>query len=431
MDRFASLVTPRSGYRLLLALILLCGLCRPVAAWQWHGFVDARSGQRLQEDDGQRQAILNEARAQLALSHSGRSVLWQLRSDFVLDEAAGEQQLDLESGHGCIDLREANLLFSPHDSVDIKLGRQILTWGTGDLLFINDLFPKDWQSFFIGRDEEYLKAPSDAIFISFFPRFANIDMVYVPGFDADRYISGERLSYWNPLLGRLANRDDGLRVAQRHHWFEEDEISVRVSQDVGGYELALYAYDGYWKSPVGYDPAAQQQTFPRLRVFGGSGRGNLGAGIAHLELGYYDSVDDADGSDPWLANSEYRVLAGYEQEVARDLSLAVQYYLEYMADYAAYRRYLPAASPVRDRDRHVLTVRVTRQAFNQNLHLSLFSYWSPSDRDGYLRPTLKYKASDELSLYVGANLFFGQQSSTFFGQFKNNNNLYLGVRYSF
>ena len=44
----------------------------------------------------------------------------------------------------------------------------MLTWGTGDLLFINDLFPKNWKSLAIGRDDEYLKDPSGAVKASFF-----------------------------------------------------------------------------------------------------------------------------------------------------------------------------------------------------------------------------------------------------------------------
>ncbi len=77
--------------------------------------------------------------------------------------------MDLDSGDGAFDLREASLVFSPSADTDVKVGRQILTWGTGDLVFINDLFPKDWVSFFIGRDVEYLKAPSDALKVSAFP----------------------------------------------------------------------------------------------------------------------------------------------------------------------------------------------------------------------------------------------------------------------
>ena len=224
----------------------------------------------------------------------------QLKTDIYYDDVVDQDDIDLEDGSGWLDLREANLSFSPHDQADVKFGRQILTWGTGDLLFINDLFPKDWQAFFSGRDVDYLKAPSDAIFVSFFPEWANIDLVYTPRFDADRFISGERLSYWNPALNKLAGDDAVIKVDRPDDWFSDDEWSLRVSRNFEGYELEFYAYDGYWKSPSGFDSASGKATFPRLRVFGASLRGNLGKGIASLETGYYDSLDDSNGKDPLL-----------------------------------------------------------------------------------------------------------------------------------
>ena len=116
-----------------------------------------------------------------------------LTTDLIYDTVDRQRHIDLEHGKGWLDLREANIEFSPADFMDVKLGRQILTWGTGDLLFINDMFSKDWNSFFIGRDEEYLKAPSDAIKSSFFSSAINVDLVITPHFDADRYIDGERV----------------------------------------------------------------------------------------------------------------------------------------------------------------------------------------------------------------------------------------------
>jgi len=250
-----------------------------------HGFVDLRSGLRLQDDPHQRDAILNEARAQLDVTHYGPVALWKLRADAVCDEAAGEYEQDFERGYGILDLREANVLVTPLDFMDVKIGRQILTWGTGDLLFINDMFPKDWQSFFSGRDEEYLKAPSDAVFASMFFSWGNVDVAYMPGFEHDRYISGERISYYNPMLGRRAGADDPLEVKQRRSWFDDDELSLRVSRNIGSYEVAAYAYTGYWKNPVGFDMPSARQTFPRLRTYGASIRGNAGPGLFHAELG--------------------------------------------------------------------------------------------------------------------------------------------------
>jgi hypothetical protein len=396
-----------------------------------HGFVDLRSGMRLQNDAHQRDAILNEARTQIDVNHYGPVALWKLRADAVWDEAAGEYEQDFERGYGVIDLREANVLLTPLDFMDVKLGRQILTWGTGDLLFINDMFPKDWQSFFSGRDEEYLKAPSDAVFASMFFSWGNVDVGYMPAFEHDRYISGERISYYNPMLGRRAGAHDPLQVKQRRSWFSDDEVSLRISRNIGSYEVAAYAYVGYWKNPVGFDVDSARQTFPRLRTYGASVRGNAGPGLFHAEVGYYDSFDDRDGDDPLIPNSEYRLLLGYEQELRRNLSAALQYYLEYMQDYSAYERSLSSAQPARDRDRHVVTMRLTQLAMNQNLTLSLFTYWSPSDADIYMRPLVEYKATDAIKVFAGANIFGGRDKHTFFGQFEDNTNAYAGVRYSY
>ena len=40
------------------------------------------------------------------------------------------------------------------NAFDVKIGQQVLTWGTGDYVFLNDLFPKDYPSFFAGRSDD-------------------------------------------------------------------------------------------------------------------------------------------------------------------------------------------------------------------------------------------------------------------------------------
>ena len=64
-------------------------------------------------------------------------------------------------------------------------------------------------------------------------------------------------------------------------------------------------------------------TFPRLAVLGASARGALAGGVSSVELGYYDSKDDRSGSDPFVRNSELRLLVGYEREVAREARVPV------------------------------------------------------------------------------------------------------------
>ncbi len=152
------------------------------------GFAEMRQGWRLQNDLFEKDESVSEVRMQLDLSKEFEGGTGKFKGDLVVDRV-------LEETRG--ELRELNFSFSPANYMDIKAGRQIQTWGTGDLLFINDLFPKNWKSFFIGRDNEYLKAPSDSIRTSLYFDLINIDFSYSPVFNGSVYIDGSRLSYWN------------------------------------------------------------------------------------------------------------------------------------------------------------------------------------------------------------------------------------------
>jgi hypothetical protein len=399
--------------------------------FEFSGFGEGRIGTRTQNDPYEKDLSLGEVRLQLEGEKGWDRASVRVRTDFLYDPVYDHQTIDLETGQGWLDLREARVSVTPLDFMDLKVGRQILTWGTGDMLFINDMFPKDWQSFFIGRDNEYLKAPSDAAGVSFFTSFFNTDIIYTPRFNADRYINGSRLSYYNPMLGRIAGRDAIIQTDNRNSWFTDDELALRLSRNIEGYEAAFYGYRGYWKSPAGMDPAAGKATFPRLAVYGGSLRGAAGPGIANLEMGYYDSEQNQNGSNPLVKNSELRFLAGYEQEIASDFTAGIQYYLEYMLQYDQYRNMLPPDQHPRDEARHVLTLRLTRMLMQQNLMLSFFGYYSPSDRDFYFRPKIHYKIDDHWSAEIGGNIFWGEHDWSFFGQFRRDTNAYTGIRYGF
>lgn len=388
-----------------------------------HGFWETRVGFRVQEDDViDRDLILGEARLQLDWDRAWDRVALDITGDLFVDGVTETVETDL---------RQLRVTWTPVDSVDIRIGRQVLTWGTGDLIFINDLFPKDWVAFFIGRDVEYLKAPQDAIKVSWFNEAINIELVYTPQFESDRFVMGERISAWNPLRGRRTGRDARVKFDAPSDYFSEDEFALRLYRTVGAFELAAYAYDGFWKSPGGQSLLPFRAIFPRLRVFGASIRGPIGRGMMNAEFGYYDSRDDSDGDRPLIENSQIRLLVGYEREIGKEFTAGVQYYLEHTRDYDAFRDTLPFFIENDDRNRHVVTLRLTKLLMQQDLTLSLFAFLSPSDADAYLRPYVSYKITDDWQISGGANLFFGREDHTFFSQFENNTNVYAAVRYSF
>ncbi len=394
------------------------------------GFLESRVGTRMQNDAHEKDMSIGEIRLQVGIEKEFDSLTFNFVSDFIYDPVLDKHSLDLETGQGFVDIREANIVFSPLEFMDVKVGRQVLTWGTGDLAFINDLFPKDWNSFFIGRDDEYLKAPSDAIKTAFFFGDYNLDIIYMPRFDVDRFIDGSRISFFDRASGGLSGRENPVLDDRPDTWFSDDELAARFYHSFGAYETALYYYSGYWKSPAGQDMSTGLATFPRLQVFGASVRGPLSKGIGSVEVGYYKSEGGA-ASNPLIRNDEFRLLVGYEQEIGTEFTGSFQYYLERKLDHSQYLASLPVGV-IRDKqNRHLFTVRLTKMLMQQDLKLSLFNFYSPSDKDGYLRLNVSYKIRDNLKVEAGGNVFYGQKDYSFFGQFKDNSNIFTALRYDF
>ncbi len=404
------------GRWLGLGILLLGAGALPAAAAEppIHGFFEVAAGARMVDDDrAADRFLLEEARFQVDFLRDGELGTLAFRADLVHDGIDGESR---------VEVREGNLFLTPWPRVDLKVGRQVLTWGTGDLVFLNDLFPKDWQSFFLGRDDEYLKQPADAVRATWYGGAANLDLAWQPLFAPDRCLSGERLSFWGGA-GSRGPRDGELPTEEPARGLGGGTLAGRLYRNLGGWEGALYGFRGRWGQPRGFDPATGSYTFPRLEAWGASLRGALGGGVANGEASWYRSLDDRDEKDPWVPNSQVRALAGFGREVWPEQNLGLQAYLE--------RTLCTPDAGFTDQNRWWLTARYTGLFLRQTLTLSLFAVYSPSEDDAHLRPRASYQLSDELLVTLGANLFLGAHRDTFFGQLEDNTNAYARVRYSF
>ena len=407
--------------------ILLGGLVVPshVQGFSLHGFVEVATGLRVVEDSTQpKDLVLGEGRVQLELSQE-----WQggprlfLKTDFLGDVADEAVK---------VDLREGYVDYSPLPNLDLRVGRQIITWGTGDFLFINDVFPKDYISFFIGRQPQYLKLASDALKASLFVGAFSLDLVAIPFFTDDAVLTGRRLSFFDGLTSRIIGKDASVVLAKPPQTLANMEWAVRLLRQFGSYEVALYGFKGFFHSPLGVrDPGRHELFFPELAVYGGSVRGPGLGGITNLEFGYYDSLENRAGGNPFVENPSIKYLVGYERQAWTDFTVGVQYYVEQMLHFDRFKSSLPPGSPSRDEFRHLLTLRLTQLLRYQTVELSLFVFFSPSDSDYYLRPVASYKITDQLTGVLGANLFGGAKESTAFGQLDANDNVYLRLTYSF
>lgn len=401
-----------------LLLVLFAGLVWGPAALaqvpEIHGFLQAHAAARLGGVDCAPQTAcdwpFNEQRLQLKLEGSGLegSLGYAAKLDLLNDAALNDSDLDVRE------------LYADYNTerFTVRAGRQVVTWGVADLLFINDTFPKDWVSFFGGLPLEYLKRGSDALRIDLYPEFADTQIV-LARFRKDRLPDRERFVLSGPNISAALDEPSEL------------EASLRISRYFGSWDAALYLSRTHFRAPALKQAGGQWRgEFPRLNAYGASLSGSLWNGVLNLEAGHYDSVDDCSGTDPTVENSQTRLLLGYNRQIAEDTTLGVQAYAEWMHDHDAYRRTLPAGYPQRDRLRTVATLRFTQFHLHQTLRLDLFAFWGLSEGDGFLIPSMRYAFNDALWGELGANLFVGDHNGQF-GSLGDNDNLYLTLRYAF
>lgn len=328
------------------------------------------------------------------------------------------------------DLREGYIDYTA-SKWDTRIGRQVITWGVGDLLFINDVFPKDYEAFFSGRPLEYLKKGIDGAKIGIYPGFVSFEVVAIPFFTPNTFPSPNRFSMFDPLPG-VTDREKVKPAVT----LGNTEFAVRAYRDIAGFDASVYFYRGFFRQPSMMPdnlmlPTKLTLFFPKLSVYGASLQGRALDGVLSLEAGYYDSRGDRSGTDPMIPNSQTRFLIGYQRQMWEDFTIGLQYYVEYMHDYSAYVNNLPGGFP-RERKYHDLTsVRLTQLLIHQTMKLSFFAFYSPSVGDYLLNPEIKYNFTDHIWSALGANIFGGGNQASQFGQFDKDDNVYIQVRYEF
>jgi hypothetical protein len=422
------LARPAGSVVLLLGLTALPAIAQASGDnIEIHGFLLGNFSGRINGQrpggDGSSDFLLAEERLRLDLGAWPESIEASagIKGDFVHDAITNEFD---------IDLREAYIDYSTGD-FDFRLGRQIATWGVGDLIFINDVFPKDWVSFFSGRPLEYLKIGVDGLRTRYSSKRVNAELFVIPLFEPDNLPTPDRFFLFDPFAPVRARRDQKPATT-----YGNTELALRLYGKISEIDISVYAYRGFWRTPgLRPDnflaPSSLTRFYPDLSVYGISAQANAFGGVLSFEAGYYDSRDDAGGADPAIANSQVRFLAGYQRQLWREATLGIQYYVEVMEDHSGYRNSLPAGFPVQKEYRDIVTLRIDQLLEHQRWKLSMMCFYSPADHDYLLQPQVTYKFSDDLAATIGANIFGGARNWTSFGQFEKNDNVYFSARFDF
>lgn len=387
------------------------------------GFLESTNSYRTNNSDALAEEwVAQDLRGRIQTYYQDHGITASYKGELYFDGITSEW-------HGIN--REAYLGFSPLSAIDVRAGRQILTWGTGDLLFLNDFFPKDWVAFFSGYDQQYLKAPSDALKTSGYSELVNVDIIWSPKFDPDNYITGEKLVYFSPFVDDVVAAPPAVNARKPGANLKDGELSARFYKTVQGIEYVMYLYQGFFKTPEGYDPAEQRLYFPKLQSLGASARASALGGITNIEFAHWVSKESDQGTNPYVPNNQTRFLIGYESEIVRNLTANFQIYSEYTHHYSKLKEKIPSPDDRPRKARQVITTRWTLNTQQSNIVYSAFLFYSPSDDDYYLIPNIMVRIGDSWQINGGANVLGGSKEHTLFGQMEQNSNIYARAKFIF
>jgi hypothetical protein len=407
---------------LCLVFCVLASSSGAAADFSLHGFVQGNYSVNTTADNPDGTDFKwSEERIQGKLEASQDAFRLYLKEDAFYDNLNRKASTELREGYADY----------AGGAWDVRTGRHIITWGLGDLLFINDVFPKDYNAFFSGRPMEYMKKGVDGVKIGAYPGFVSLEFVAIPFFEPNTHPDPQRFRMYDPLSGITSRAEQ-----EPASTWENVERALRLYCQAAEYDVSLYFYRGYFRQPSGIpdDPAAPTSLrfiYPKLSVYGASAQGRAWDGVISLEAGYYDSRDDRSGNNPLIPNSQSRYLVGYQRQFWEDFTLGFQYYAEYLHDYSAYELNL-ASSVARAKRLHQLaTVRLSQLLMNQTLRMSFFAFYGLSDNDYLLIPEVQYNVTDSVWLELGAHLFGGGEAWSQFGQFAQDDNIFAQARYEF
>lgn len=398
-----------------LLSLMLATACSPTHA-AVSGFAQLRQAQRVH--------ALADCSAVAACStlvqEAQVEVLHELRfSDRLGTTARLDAVHDEAVSHSEVIVREAFVDWAASPALEVKAGRQVITWGVSDYLYVNDLFPKNYDSFFTGGGFDRVKEPVDAVKVLAHAGTVATELVLARP-KADTLPAPERFSATAPSSSALEDEAS-----------DRPDLAAKVSTRWASWDVAAHAARFESREPRLF-MAGTRLRFdrPRTQHLGLSATGNLASGLGWAEAAVRRVAQERDTVvDRYFLGSAAKLIVGYSREVAADLTASAQLQLEGATRRGRYVESLvPGIRPLR-RVTSTLHLRMQGRWSNQTASAGAQAFLG-SEGDSHFNPFFAWSPADGWNLEGGANLFNGRPD-TRYGAFRNDSNAYVLGRYSF
>lgn len=319
-------------------------------------------------------------------------------------------------------------------NTEVILGKQTVPWGSLDGLQVTDRFDPVRRRDFVLTDVRPDRISRWGARLRFHIGGVGVDVAAAPDSSVSQQAEpGATFEATAPRFrGGIPTAAGGLpiRKNQRELSLAEATYGLRLSQKIDAWDVTALAMSGPETDPtlsLAHHPSGPmvELLHPRRLVFGVTAERSLGSTVIKLEVAHIpDQPVNILGSAPLARADRARTLigAGLDWDAPDGWFANAQIAFDHIEQATG----SPAARPEQDL---IATLRLQRGFSNDTLLLKTELIGSLSDGDGVARASLEWRASDVVSLQVGADAVWGNRNDTF-GQFEGGSRFWIKLKAS-
>jgi hypothetical protein len=320
------------------------------------------------------------------------------------------------------------------NNFDLRIGKQQIIWGKAEGVFITDVVaPKDLREFLL-PDFDEIRLGITALKLNYYFGNSTLEAVWTPVFTPTQM--PDEGSIWRPEMNFPMAPEFDFSRSEVNTSIENSEIYLRFSQMGSGFDYELVGGYFWFDDPAlhitrEFDPGSMQLTgitvapeYHRVTMGGGSISMPVGPLLLRAEGAYY-SGRYFQTTNPMVPGGKLKkdnlhYMAGLDYNLW-GITLSAQFIQEYILDYEEGLQ--------NDELDNTMTFLAKKDFLREKLWLELFSYIGINNEDALIRPKVTYNFADGFEVLGGANIFVGDKGR--FGQYKDNDMLYVKFKYSF
>lgn len=379
------------------------------------GFIDTYHALRI-ESPNDWMASRSRVRGELTVEKGNAGM-------FVSANAVYNSLLKDQSGFF---LREAYLYYGK-SSVDIRAGRQIITWGVADAIRLTDIIsPMDFTEF-LTQDYDDIRIPVNGIRVRYTRPKWSAEAIMIP-VSSFYELSTDSDNPWAVNLPGVAVPYSINLDNMPEKQFRNMEYGGRIGAYLSGVDFNLYALRTWNKMPVFRKTIAADGSlscdgeYRRMTMLGADLSIPLGKFVVRAEAAEYlgEAQEPVVNADVVTRNST-NALIGVDWYAGNDWQLGLQYSHKYisgkMSGISSYK------------NSGMATVRISKDLLHNTLSISNFGYVDVANGGVYNRLYADYALTDQIHAFLGYDFFHADKGQ--FAMYDCNSEVWIKLKYSF